>query len=98
MMNEIRPFVFRYGIHGFQDFFMAFGTIMFAFGGASTFPTIQNDMADKTKFGKSLHYSFLGKLQNNIIKQTHVGTLCHSKDIKILLVITVTTVISELNR
>ncbi|XP_059059815.1 uncharacterized protein LOC131853040 [Achroia grisella] len=59
MMNDIRPFVFRYGIHGFQDFFLAFGTIMFAFGGASTFPTIQNDMADKRKFNKSLNYSFL---------------------------------------
>ncbi|XP_052752625.1 uncharacterized protein LOC113521967 isoform X2 [Galleria mellonella] len=62
MMNEIRPFVFRYGIHGFQEFFLAFGTIMFAFGGASTFPTIQNDMADKTKFNKSLQYSFLAIL------------------------------------
>lgn len=58
MMNEIHPFVFRWGIHGFQDFFLAFGTIMFAFGGASTFPTIQNDMSDKSKFSKSLHYSF----------------------------------------
>ncbi|RVE51464.1 hypothetical protein evm_003865 [Chilo suppressalis] len=58
MMNDIRPFVFRWGIHGFQDFFLAFGTIMFAFGGASTFPTIQNDMTDKKGFSKSLHYSF----------------------------------------
>ncbi|XP_053624469.2 uncharacterized protein LOC128683182 [Plodia interpunctella] len=58
MMNDVRPFVYRYGIHGFQDFFLAFGTIMFAFGGASTFPTIQNDMADKSKFSNSLQYSF----------------------------------------
>ncbi|XP_013162370.1 PREDICTED: amino acid transporter ANTL3-like [Papilio xuthus] len=62
MMNDIKPFVFRWGIHGFQDFFLAFGTIMFAFGGASTFPTIQNDMVDKSKFGKSIHYSFLAIL------------------------------------
>ncbi|XP_050360735.1 uncharacterized protein LOC126780356 isoform X2 [Nymphalis io] len=63
MMNDIRPFgVFRWGIHGFMDFFLAFGTIMFAFGGASTFPTIQNDMADKSKFNKSLQYSFLAIL------------------------------------
>lgn len=60
MMNEATPFTFRYGIHGFMDFFLAYGTIMFAFGGASTFPTIQNDMADKTKFGKSLQYGFCG--------------------------------------
>lgn len=58
MMNEIRPFVFRYGIHGFKDFFLSFGTIMFAFGAASSFPTIQNDMADKTKFGKTIYWSF----------------------------------------
>ncbi|XP_060809587.1 uncharacterized protein LOC106130540 [Amyelois transitella] len=58
MMNDVRPFVYRYGIHGFQDFFLAFGTILFAFGGASTFPTIQNDMADKSKFSNSLQYSF----------------------------------------
>ncbi|CAK1588101.1 unnamed protein product [Parnassius mnemosyne] len=62
MMNDVRPFVFRWGIHGFQDFFLAFGTIMFAFGGASTFPTIQNDMADKSMFSKSVHYSFLAIL------------------------------------
>ncbi|CAG9782175.1 unnamed protein product [Diatraea saccharalis] len=58
MMNDIRPFVFRWGVHGFQDFFLAFGTIMFAFGGASTFPTIQNDMTDKKGFSQSLQYSF----------------------------------------
>ena len=31
-------------------FFGAFGAVMFAFGGASTFPTVQADMADKKKF------------------------------------------------
>ncbi|XP_028156665.1 amino acid transporter AVT1A-like [Ostrinia furnacalis] len=62
MMSEVRPFVFRLGIHGFEDFFLAFGTIMFAFGGASTFPTIQNDMADKSKFSKSLQWSFIAIL------------------------------------
>ncbi|XP_045531800.1 amino acid transporter AVT1D-like [Pieris brassicae] len=58
MMNDVKPFVFRWGIHGFTDFFLAFGTIMFAFGGASTFPTIQNDMSDRSKFNTSLKYSF----------------------------------------
>lgn len=62
MMSEVSPFTFRYGIHGFMDFFLAYGTMMFSFGGASTFPTIQNDMADKTKFGKALQYSFLAVL------------------------------------
>ena len=31
----------------------AFGSIMFAFAGASTFPTIQADMADRSKFNIS---------------------------------------------
>ena len=30
--------------------FSAFGSIMFAFAGASTFPTIQADMRDRKKF------------------------------------------------
>lgn len=33
--------------------FKAFGSIMFAFAGASTFPTIQADMADRSKFNIS---------------------------------------------
>ncbi|XP_075990799.1 uncharacterized protein LOC142986270 isoform X2 [Anticarsia gemmatalis] len=63
IMNEVTPYpTYRVGIHGFMDFFLAYGTIMFSFGGASTFPTIQNDMADKSKFGKSLQYSFMAVL------------------------------------
>ena len=33
-----------------NGYFEAFAGIMFAFGGASTFPTIQADMADKKMF------------------------------------------------
>ena len=47
--------------HDFFEFFLAFGIILFAFGGASTFPTIQNDMKDKSKFTKSVLYGFLGE-------------------------------------
>jgi len=36
------------------DFGKAFSSIMFAFAGASTFPTIQADMKDKTKFPKAV--------------------------------------------
>ena len=46
----------------FQSFFLAFGSILFAFGGASSFPTIQNDMNDKTKFVKSVNMAFVGRL------------------------------------
>lgn len=34
----------------FKGYMQAFGTIMFAFGGASTFPTIQADMRNKSHF------------------------------------------------
>ena len=33
----------------FSGYFAAFGSIMFAFGGASTFPTIQVDMKDRSR-------------------------------------------------
>ena len=35
--------------------FKAFASIMFAFAGASTFPTIQADMKDKAKFNKAAY-------------------------------------------
>lgn len=44
--------------HGFYDFFLSFGTLLFAFGGASTFPTIQNDMEKKDKFSTSVIIAF----------------------------------------
>lgn len=44
----------------FKDFFLAFGTILFVFGGASTFPTIQNDMINRNDFYKSVRIAFTG--------------------------------------
>lgn len=49
-------------IHGFHDFFISYGIILFAFGGASTFPTIQNDMINKEKFSKSVVIAFIGEI------------------------------------
>lgn len=46
--------------HGFNDFFLSFGTLLFAFGGASTFPTIQNDMEKKENFSNSVIIAFIG--------------------------------------
>ncbi len=43
-----------------SSFFLAFGSILFAFGGASSFPTIQNDMIDKSQFEKSVNIAFVG--------------------------------------
>lgn len=49
-------------IHDFNDFFLSFGTLLFAFGGASTFPTIQNDMKDKNKFSTCVIIAFSGNV------------------------------------
>lgn len=50
-----------HAVHGFCDFFLGFGVLLFAFGGASTFPTIQNDMENKNNFTKSAVSAFSGK-------------------------------------
>lgn len=46
----------------FYGFFIAFGTILFSFGGAATFPTIQNDMFEREKFYKSVIIGFFAVL------------------------------------
>lgn len=52
----------RHTQFGFEEFFLGFGALLFAFGGASTFPTIQNDMKEKSKFGTSVICAFIGKM------------------------------------
>ncbi|XP_076333571.1 uncharacterized protein LOC143237823 isoform X2 [Tachypleus tridentatus] len=42
-----------------KSFFLSFATILFSFGGASSFPTIQNDMKDRTKFPISVTIAFI---------------------------------------
>lgn len=41
-----------------DSFFLAFGTILFAFGGAATFPTFQNAMKDRSEFPKAASIAF----------------------------------------
>lgn len=57
-MNRNQPA--EYKSHSVKDLFLAFGTILFAFGGASTFPTIQNDMLNRNDFYKSVRIAFTG--------------------------------------
>ncbi|XP_050526975.1 uncharacterized protein LOC126897437 [Daktulosphaira vitifoliae] len=45
--------------HTLEQFFLSFGTILFAYGGASAFPTIQNDMFQREKFPKSVLIAFI---------------------------------------
>lgn len=59
-LNNTEPV--KHGTHDFHDFFLAFGTLLFAFGGASTFPTIQNDMKNKNKFSTSVTIAFAGAI------------------------------------
>ena len=44
----------------FQSVFLAFGAILFAFGGASTFPTIQHDMRKQAEFPKAVYGAYAG--------------------------------------
>lgn len=46
---------------GVLDFALAFGTILFSFGGAPAYPTIQHDMRVSTDFPKSLTLGFICK-------------------------------------
>lgn len=55
-------------VHGFHDFFISFGTLLFAFGGASTFPTIQNDMQNKKQFSTSVIIAFSGEFLSRKFK------------------------------
>ena len=41
--------------------FLAFGVVIFSYGGAITFPTVQHDMKDPSKFSKVVALSFSGK-------------------------------------
>jgi len=42
-----------------KNIFLAFGTIMFAYGATASFPTFQNDMKDKRKFPYSVLVGFI---------------------------------------
>ncbi|KAG0713250.1 Amino acid transporter AVT1B [Chionoecetes opilio] len=43
----------------FKSFFLGFGAILFALGGSSIFPTIQNDMKNRAQFPDSVVITFL---------------------------------------
>lgn len=51
----------------FQTFFLGFASILFSLGGASLFPSIQNDMKDREKFPISVIVSFIGMLTMYLI-------------------------------
>ncbi|KAJ8938138.1 hypothetical protein NQ318_006998 [Aromia moschata] len=65
----------RHHIHGFHDFCLSFGTLMFAFGGASTFPTIQNDMKNKKEFSSSVILAFVNFNWKRCTIRTVIGLM-----------------------
>lgn len=44
-----------------KSFSLGFGAILYAFGGSAVFPTIQNDMADRSLFWRSVIGGFAGE-------------------------------------
>jgi amino acid permease len=60
-MSNIELICFVSVIFYSQSFFLGFGVIMFAFGGAGIFPTIQNDMSSRDRFPLAVALAFAGK-------------------------------------
>lgn len=60
--------------------FVAFGTILFSFGGASTFPTIQTDMKKSSRFPLSVFWAYLGVV-SMYLPVTVLGFVAYGKDI-----------------
>lgn len=58
----------RYPTATVSGTFKAFASIMFAFAGASTFPTIQADMKEKEKFNTAAYIACISKLMNFMYK------------------------------
>lgn len=60
--------------------FVAFGTILFSFGGASTFPTIQTDMKKSSRFALSVFWAYIGVV-SMYLPVTVLGFVAYGKDI-----------------
>lgn len=79
-----------YGDIGFGSVFLSLGTILFAFGGAATFPTFQNDMKDKRQFPGAVALGFVRELPNwdlliNFLK--HISGNCKISLTRVLLIV-----------
>nr|WOE90273.1 amino acid transporter AVT1C-like protein [Scolopendra mutilans] len=57
--HNITPDPVNFKTPTLASFALGFGTIIFSFGGASTFPTIQNDMKNRQFFPRSVVYAFI---------------------------------------
>ena len=59
--NQLPPCSVGYPTPTASGTFKAFASIMFAFAGASTFPTIQGDMKQKEKFNMAAYIACISK-------------------------------------
>ena len=59
---------------------VAFGTIIFSFGGAATFPTIQTDMKRGSKFPLSVFFAYIGVI-SMYLPVSVLGFLAYGKDV-----------------
>uniref|UniRef100_A0A131YWW9 Solute carrier family 32 (Vesicular inhibitory amino acid transporter) n=1 Tax=Rhipicephalus appendiculatus TaxID=34631 RepID=A0A131YWW9_RHIAP len=55
---------------GLAMFFRGFGTIMFSYGGAAMFPTIQNDMRDRSRFPMAVAYATIALVGLYVVMAT----------------------------
>lgn len=65
----------------FESFFSAFGTILFSFGGASTFPTIQTDMKRSSRFPVSVVLAYIAVI-GMYLPVSILGFVSYGKDIE----------------
>lgn len=56
----------------FVNFINAYGTIAFAYGGHSAFPTIQHDMKKPALFPKSVFYAYISKSQKIVYERQNI--------------------------
>lgn len=57
--EDQKPAYQKFGPLEPKPIFLAFGTVMFAYGGTASFPCFQNDMKDKRKFPMSVLIGFI---------------------------------------
>ena len=68
-----------------KNFFLGFGAVLFSFGGASTFPTIQNDMREPRKFPTSVIIAYIGEKLTLVILNLKIQATNDSKVVFFLL-------------
>ncbi|XP_064594698.1 uncharacterized protein LOC135461499 [Liolophura sinensis] len=78
----------RHSSSSFIDFFMAFGTICFAFGGHPAFPTFQTDMKKQKNFGRAVLLAYLIVLAM-YLPVSVAGYFVYGSDVKANILLTV---------